>query len=163
MEYSVRPLGEGDRQAVIDIFNYYIEHSFAAYREEKVSPLAFDRFLQMSRGYPSAVLTNPEGRVIGFGLLHAYSEAATFAHTAEVTYFIHPDHIGKGLGNLLLDTLESGARDKGISKILANVSSLNETSIRFHLKHGFEEVGRLKAIGRKHGREFDTLWLEKVL
>lgn len=31
MEYSIRPMAKEDREPLIDIFNYYVENSFAAY------------------------------------------------------------------------------------------------------------------------------------
>jgi phosphinothricin acetyltransferase len=87
----------------------------------------------------------------------------TFSRTAEVTYFIHPDHTGKGLGKLLLGFLEKGAVEKGITNILANISSLNPRSIEFHQKNGFIKCGRLRNVGKKNGQEFDTVWMQKRL
>ena len=51
MEYTIRQLGEGDRQPVLDIYNYYIEHSFAAYREDKVGGENFGRALKGGGAY----------------------------------------------------------------------------------------------------------------
>jgi phosphinothricin acetyltransferase len=80
-----------------------------------------------------------------------------------VTYFIHPDHTGKGLGKRLLGFLEKGALEKGITNLLASISSLNPGSVEFHQKHGFTECGRFRKVGKKKGREFDTVWMQKRL
>lgn len=163
MEYSIRPISPEDRESVMDIFNYYVEHSFAAYPEIRLPYPAFDMFLQISKGYPTGAVREPTGRVIGFGMLRAHNPMPAFSQTAEVTYFIHPDHTGKGLGKILLAFLERGARERGITNILANVSSLNPGSIRFHRTNGFRECGRFQRVGRKMGLEFDTVWLQKPL
>ena len=36
MQIRFDRMAEGDRAAVIDLFNHYVENSFAAYPEEKV-------------------------------------------------------------------------------------------------------------------------------
>jgi L-amino acid N-acyltransferase YncA len=163
MEYSLRPTLFEDREAIMDIFNHYAEKSFAAYPESKLPYQAFDLFLKMSEGYPRATVTSQERTVVGFGMLRAHNLLPVFSQTAEVTYFIDPAHTGKGIGTMLLDYLEQGAREKGITTILANISSLNPGSIRFHAKNGFAEVGRLIQVGKKLGQEFDTVWMQKML
>lgn len=163
MECSISPVSNEDREAIIDIFNYYVENSFAAYPENKLPYQAFDLFLQMSKGFPSGSIRDRSGRVVGFGMVHSHNPIPTFSHTAEVSYFIHPDHTGNGLGKMLLDFLEKGAIENGITNILANISSLNTGSIRFHQRNGFTECGRFKKVGRKNGQEFDTVWMQKML
>ncbi len=157
------PILNEDRKSIIDIFNHYVKNSFAAYPETKLPYEAFDMFLQMSQDYPTAKVKDKIGRVVGFGLLRSHNPMPTFAGTAEITYFIHPDHTGKGIGTKLLRLLEEEGMKKGITNILANISSLNPRSIDFHKKNGFTECGRFKNVGRKKGRLFDTVLMQKLL
>lgn len=163
MEYAIIPISAEDRESIIDIFNYYVENSFAAYPEKKLPYQAFEMFLQMSNGFPTGTIKDEHGKTVGFGMLRSHNPIPAFSQTAEATYFIHPDHIGKGLGRMLLDYLEKGAVEKGITNILAGISSLNPNSIRFHRKNGFTECGWFKKIGKKKGRKFDTVWMQKIL
>lgn len=163
MTYSIRPISAEDRESIIDIFNYYVENSFAAYPENKLPYESFDMFLQMANGFPRGTIKNQDGKIVGFGMLRAHNPMPTFSQTAEVTYFIHPDHTGKGMGRMLLDYLENGAVEKGITNILANISSLNPSSIKFHQKNGFIECGRFRKVGKKKGRQFDTVWMQMII
>ncbi|MBN2061409.1 MAG: N-acetyltransferase [Deltaproteobacteria bacterium] len=163
MEYSISSISNEDRESIIDIFNYYVENSFAAYPEKKFPYQAFDMFLQLSAGFPTGSIRDQNGKVVGFGMLRTHNPMPTFSRTAEVTYFIHPDYTGKGLGKILLGSLEKGAVEKGITNILANISSLNPRSIEFHQKNGFKECGRFIKVGKKNGKEFDTVWMQKML
>lgn len=163
MDYSISPISNEDCKSIMDIFNHYVENSFAAYPETKLPYEAFDMFFQVGQGYPSAKVEDKNGRVIGFGLLRAHNPMPTFAKTAEITYFIHPDHTGKGVGTKLLNYLEIEGMKKGITNILANISSLNLRSIDFHKKNGFIECGRFKNVGSKKGQLFDTVWMQKML
>ena len=163
VEYSISPISAEDRENIIDIFNHYVERSFAAYPEHKLPYQAFDMFLRMSDGYPTATIKDGAGTMLGFGMLRAHNPMPVFSHTAEITYFLHPDHTGKGLGKRLLEFLETEGRGKGITIILANISSLNPGSVKFHRQNGFMECGRFRNIGKKNGQLFDTIWMEKTL
>lgn len=163
MEYAITPISVEDRELIIDIFNYYVENSFAAYPENKLPYQAFDMFLQMSNGFPTGTIKDEHGKTVGFGMLRTHNPMPAFSQTAEATYFIHPDYTGKGMGRMLLDYLEKGAVEKGITNLLAGISSLNPNSIRFHRKNGFTECGRFKKVGKKKGRQFDTVWMQKML
>jgi len=163
MELTLTPITPDDRDAVMDIFNYYVENSFAAYPENKLPHEFFGTLLKMCEGYPSVAVRDENGAVIGFGMLRPYSPMPAFAQTAEITYFLRQDSTGKGIGKAILERLIEEGRKKGVTNILAGISSLNEGSIRFHLKNGFVECGRFKSIGRKKGRDFDVVYCQRMI
>ena len=163
MTYSISPIASDDREPIIDIFNYYVEHSFAAFPDSKLPYQAFDMFLEMSEGLPTGAIKDQRGKLVGFGMLRTFNPMPAFSHTAEITYFINIDHTGKGLGRNLLEFLEREGRKSGITNILANISSLNTGSINFHENNGFTECGRFKKVGKKKGQLFDAVWMQKML
>jgi len=160
-QYMFGPIGLSDQKAVIDLFNHYIEHSFAAYPEHKVPYEFFNMFLGMCKDYPSVTVKDDEGMLAGFGMLRYHNPIPAFSHTAEITYFIRPELTGKGLGTQMLEYLIAEGKKRGISNILASISSLNEGSIRFHQKHGFTECGRFREVARKKSTFFDVVWMQK--
>jgi L-amino acid N-acyltransferase YncA len=162
MDYIFETMSESHRQAVIDIFNYHVQHSYAAYPDQPVGYQFFDRFMEMSRGYP-AVAVKAGTEVVGFGFLRPFHPAGTFQRTAEVTYFIMPEHTRQGLGTAMLDFFAEQAPKLGIDSFLASVSSCNHESLGFHLKNGFRECGRLARVSRKFGQDVDVVWLQKRL
>ncbi|MDD3111913.1 MAG: GNAT family N-acetyltransferase [Methanofollis liminatans] len=161
--YTLGPIEDADGGAVIDLFNYYIENTFAAYPERPVPYEFFGLLRAASKGYPTAALKDGDGKLGGFGMLRAHSPLPAFARTAEITYFIKPELTGRGFGSAMLACLEAEGRRQGISCILAGISSKNDGSIRFHALHGFVEVGRFRNVGEKWGTLFDTLWMEKEI
>ena len=64
---------------------------------------------------------------------------------------------------VLLEYLEKAWKGRGIKNILANISSLNPRSVDCHEKNGFIECGCFKNVGRKNGRLFDILWMQKMI
>ena len=163
MDFTIAPVSKEDGNAIIDIFNHYVENSFAAYPEDPVPYEFFDFFMNMSAGYPLLAARDGEGNLLGFALLRAHSLMPVFSRTAEITCFIAPEHTGKGMGKALQERLLAGAREKGITSILAGISSLNSASLAFHKKRGFQECGRFQKIGRKWGQDFDVVWMQMMI
>ena len=162
-DYRFDPISINDREPVIDIFNYYVENSFAAYPETKVPYEFFDILLQMSDGYPTVAVRDKRGRVAGFGMLRVHNRLTTFSQVAEITYFIRPQHTGKGIGTSILEYLIEESKKKNITSILASISSRNERSIAFHEKNGFRQCGHFQNIGIKRGEVFDVVWMQRML
>jgi len=163
MDFSLQPISQEDREALIDIFNYYVDNSFSAYPETKVPYDFFDTLLEMAHGYPTVAVRDKNNNLIGFGMLRRYSPFSTFSQTAEISYFISPNYTGKGIGTAMLLYLVRKARQSGLTSILASVSSLNEDSIRFHSKNGFVECGRFCQVGTKKGQVFDVVYMQRMI
>lgn len=159
-EYSIVPLSERHGRGVMEIFNFYITESHAAFPGKPVPESFFNRFLEMTRGYPALAVT-AEDIVVGFSFLRPYHWAETFARTAEIAYFLRPEHTRRGLGATLLEHLCQQAGQQGIEVIVASLSSRNQASLAFHLKNGFEISGTLKQVGKKFGQDFDVVLMQK--
>ncbi len=156
-------LGEDAREAVTEIFNHYVKHSFAAFFEKPVDNGFFDALMRMRKGYPAVSVKDSQGGIIGFGLLRSHSAMPTMRRAADISVFLHPDFTGMGIGGAVVEHLVEKGGELGIDSILAAISSLNPGSIRFHGRHGFSECGRFVRIGRKFGRDFDLVWMQRFL
>jgi phosphinothricin acetyltransferase len=163
MEYNIRSLKTTDRQKILDVFNYFVKNSYAAYSELAESDEYFDRLKRISKGYPFYVVETADKDVIGYALLHPYYDMSAFENSARITYFIMPEHTRQGLGARLLKKLTVDARRIGIKSLLASISSKNKESIEFHRKSGFGECGRFKSVGRKWNEDFDEIWMQKFI
>ena len=165
MNCEFKPLGADHRQAVIDILNFYIEDGFAAFPREKVSYEFFDILLKMTAGYPAIIVTDKDraDEVVGFALMRPYHLMKTFQRTAQAGYFLRPEYTRRGIGRKIMEFFTAEAGKMGVDSLLADISSLNEASIKFHRKMGFELCGRFRRVGRKHDRDFDVVWMQKML
>lgn len=163
MSIRLEPLSERHRHPIIDIYNHYVDHGFASFREARLPYEAYDRFLTMAQGFPAYACLGNGDEVEGFGFLHAWHPSECFLRTAEITYFLRSGATRRGTGTLLLNRLLEEATARRIDRILASISSRNPESIAFHRKHGFEECGRFPQVGHKHGTDFDVVWMVKRL
>jgi phosphinothricin acetyltransferase len=159
-EITIRKVRESDRDAIIAIYNHYAQTSYAAYPEMPVN----ERFFVFLReGTLAFFVIEHNARVIGFGLIKPVLPFPAFMATGMLTYFILPEFTGKGFGHRLLERLTTGAEKLGMTSLVANMASKNTASIRFHIRHGFTEVGRLRNAGLKFGEPFDVIWMQKEL
>ncbi len=159
----IRKVTDWDCDQIVSIFNYYVEHGFAAYPEKPQDRKFFDFIKTIIYGDAFFALETREKKIIGFGLLKKYHPYPAFNRTAEAGYFILPEYTGRGLGGLLLEVLEREARVMEVDNLLVNISSLNPPSLAFHKKHGFRECGRFEKILIKFGRDMDIVWMQKML
>lgn len=148
---------------MIDVFNYFVKNSMAAFRDIEVDSSYYERLWLQVDGYPTAVIETQDGELIGFGHLRPFKPVTSLKKTAEITYFILPEHTGRGLGTRTLDHLLDKAPAMGIDTIIASITSGNEQSINFHKKHGFKECERFPQVGIKHEQVFDLIWVVKKL
>ena len=153
---------DGDRRVVIDIFNHYVKNTFAAYPEEAVPYQSYELLRRTAEGYPFLVARD-EKAVMGFAMLRPHSPFAAFSMTAEVSCFVAPEQTGKGIGSQLYHRLLHEGREMGLRTILAGISSLNPKSLAFHKRQGYVECGRFFNVGRKYGKDFCVVWMQKTI
>jgi L-amino acid N-acyltransferase YncA len=160
MNALIRPVSEPDWDPITAIFNYFVTESFAAYPNQPVDA-AFFRDRHAAHPMFPFVVAEIEGEVVGFAYLSPFHPVPTMRQTANLTYFLHPEFTGRGIGATLLEHLLEAGKTLGITNFMAHVSSLNPGSVRFHLAHGFTDCGRFLNVGVKNGRSFDMVWLQK--
>lgn len=163
MRYHFDDFTAADVPGILDVFNYFVEHTLAAYPIEKVGDEFGGLLEHIASGYPVIVVKGGAGQVLGFGLLHAFHPAGAFRRTAEISYFLRPNATRQGIGGALLAELVVRARAMGLGTLLASISSENAQSLAFHRTHGFEEVGRFRAVGHKMGRDFDVVYMQRFI
>jgi phosphinothricin acetyltransferase len=99
--------------------------------------------------------------VTGWAALSPVSDRCVYAGVAENSVYVHADHRGRGIGQILLAALIDRAEHAGIWTIQTGIFPENKASIALHERCGFRIVGRRERIGQLHGQWRDTLFLER--
>ncbi len=160
----IRKYRTEDCPVILEIINDQILNGVALYDYQPRSltqQLAiFEDKLQ--KGFPVivAVLNN---EVVGFGYYSEFRFREAYKFTVEHSLYANKNHIGKGIGNLLLTELITLAKNQGLHTMIGVIDSENESSIAFHEKFGFEKAGFLKETGFKFDRWLHSVFMQKML
>ena len=105
-----------------------------------------------------------KNRVAGYVALSPYRNGRkAFSTTAEISYYLHPDYQGAGIGSRLIDHAISKCHGLGIECLVAILLSCNEASIKILKKYGFSRWGRLPGVGIINATPVDHLYYGRHL
>lgn len=147
-----------DYTRVLEIFQQGIDGGIATFDTECPTAEAWDSsFFNECRW----VLEDQNSLIIGWCALKPVSKRDCFKGVAEVSIYFDEQHLGKGLGTLLLKKLISDSENHGFWTLQSNIFPENEASVKFHLKNGFRSVGIREKVGKLNGRWMDLVMLER--
>ncbi len=160
----IRHATRTDLTAIREIWNYYILHTTYNYDFEPKTPEFLESWFdkKAESGLPVFVV-EVDGQVVGYGAYSQFRERNAYAHSAEHGLYFHPGFRGRGMGRQLLEKLLSDGKERGFHTFVAVIDSSNEGSIGFHEKMGFERIGIIKEVGRKHGQWLNLVLLQKII
>jgi L-amino acid N-acyltransferase YncA len=161
----IRQAAAGDLDRVAAIFGHYVTSSVVTF--EATPPTAQDwrrtRDDLAARGLPFVVCES-DGEVAGYAYAAPWRAKPAYGHTVESTIYLAPEHTGRGLGRRLLRALQEHCALAGVEQMIAVIAdSGNPASVALHRACGFTDAGRLRNVGRKHGRLIDTLLMQHDL
>ncbi|MFI6292827.1 GNAT family N-acetyltransferase [Nonomuraea sp. NPDC050790] len=156
--HVIRPVTEADLPAVTDIYAHYVLTSVATF-EVDPPELGFWR-AKADLGLPFLV-AEVDGEVGGFAYAGQYRPRPGYRHSLEDSLYLAPGFTGRGLGRALLEALVAACRERGARQLIAVVADGGDpASDKLHRALGFQEAGRLRGVGFKHGRWLDTVLLQ---
>jgi L-amino acid N-acyltransferase len=164
MEIQIRSYQTEDTQAILDIINYNILHSTALYEYairnyEQQKAILDDK---INKGFP-VIVAELNGIVIGFGMYSEFRFREAYKFTVEHSVYVSENHIGKGIGKIVLSELILLAKAQGLHTMIGVIDSENQGSIVFHEQFGFETVGIVKESGFKFNRWLDSVFMQLIL
>ncbi|MEV6231193.1 N-acetyltransferase family protein [Saccharopolyspora shandongensis] len=157
----VRDAEPGDVEAIGELFRRYVETTVTF---EEVPPTAQDWRSKTDAaardGWPFLAATL-DGELVGYAYVSPWRPKPAYRHTVENTIYLHPDHVGRGIGRRLLGELLRRAAAAGAHQVIAVIAdSGNPASEALHRKAGFEVVGKLNKVGHKKGKWIDTTLMQ---
>lgn len=164
MEISIRNYRNEDVAAILEIINYNILNSTALYdyniRTTDQQLAIFDD--KIKKGFP-VIVAESNNEVVGFGFYSEFRFREAYKFTVEHSVYAHQNHVGKGIGKLILTELVELAKAQNLHTMIGVIDSENTSSIEFHEKFGFKVVGVIKETGFKFDRWLHSVFVQKML
>ena len=160
----VRDVTEEDAEAIAAIYAHHVAHGTASY--DTVAPSTDETRAKIRRIIDESwpfIVADQDGSVVGYAYVTQFRDRAAYAWACEDSIYVHPDWQGRGIGKGLLHELLRRAEEFGFRQMTAVIGGAEPASIRLHAGCGFQEVGRLHAVGWKHGRWLDSFYMQLAL
>lgn len=163
-DFLIRDVQPNDAAQIVDIYNYYIEHTIITFEEELLSDTDIKTRIEKIRkkSYPFIVYEK-DGLILGYAYLNNWRERTAYDITLETSIYLAHDIIGSGIGTILYKELIKRSKTIGIHSLIGVISLPNAESQRLHHKLGFSLIGNFKESGRKFGKLIDVEFWQLVL
>lgn len=164
-EINLRPASGADLARITEIYAHHVRYDTGTFELEPPdeAEMAARCEAVTAAGLPYLVAYDGGG-LLGFAYAGPYRHRPAYRFTVEDSIYVSPDAAGRGVGTRLLTDLLQRCEQLGIRQAIAVIGDSDNTpSIRLHDKCGFDRVGTLRDVGRKHGRWLDTVLMQRTL
>jgi L-amino acid N-acyltransferase YncA len=160
---TVRAAAAQDAVAIASLLNAFLATTTIEWTD---TPYSTENVLVWLDEHETVFIAEERDEVVGvaaFGWFRDVGKRPGYRFTVESTIHVREDRWGRGVGRDLMHVLIDKARESGKHTMIAAIDGANETSIRFHRRLGFIEVGRMPEVGAKFGRWCDLVLLQMRL
>ena len=159
---TLRFAAPGDVSALLSIYERYISTPITfEYTLPSLEEFA-QRVASVQAFYPYLV-AEENGELLGYAYAHQIAERAAYRWGAELSIYLRPDAVRRGLGKRLYQSLIALLRLQGVRTVYGLVASPNPASEGLHRSLGFHRMGVQRNAGYKNGRWVDLIWFEQSI
>lgn len=161
----VRPAALGDAEAIAAIYGHHVLTGAGTFEETPPTSEEMARRIGAvtALGLPYLVAEVNE-RAVGFAYAAPFRPRAAYRYTAEDSVYVAPEAARAGVGRALLGRVIGECEALGLRQMMAVIGNAdNAASIGLHRALGFAPAGICRAVGFKHGRWLDTVWMQRSL
>lgn len=166
---TVNEINESDTPKLLTIFNHYAVNTFATFLSSELSLAAFrgQVMFPIESKYRSYCmhLTLPESVSVpvGYFTLCQLQKRSEYDNSVDIILYIDKDYLHRGIGRIIFPQIEMIAKEKGFDSVLATIISENHAAISFFESIGYEQVAKIRKVGRKFDQILDQVTLQKLI
>lgn len=162
----VRSSRDTDVDAMLAIYRRHIRQGVEEGVSDSETPQPDDlrdrRKNLRSRRFPHLVATRG-GDILGYAYVVLFRKRPAYRYTVKHSIYVHHEHVGQGIGRLLMQELIDVCAAAGFRQIIGYIDADNVASLALHEKFGFARVGLLPGVAYRHGRWADTIMVQRSL
>jgi len=162
-KYYFHEMKEEYLDKVLQIYTQYVLNTTATFHSR---PLTREEMREIvffnSEKYKTFVICE-EAEVCGYVLITQHKKREAYDGTAEVTIYLNPVFIGKGIGSMALRYVEDYARKQKLHVLIATICGENGRSIGLFEKNGYVKCANYKEVGQKFGQLLDVVAYQKII
>lgn len=160
---TIRMVREADARAILAIYAPFCATTAVSFELEPPSEDEVASRIRAVTAYCPWLILEDDGAVAGYAYAGRHNERAAYGWSVDVTVYVAPSHLRRGVGRALYTTLFELLRQQGFFKAYAGVALPNPASTALHEAMGFEPVGVYKGVGYKLGAWHDVAHYQLAL
>ncbi len=161
---TLRPLLKDDEPAFLAYFQSLAPEERVELKEEVTDPKVIENWMEnLDYDMVMPLIALDKDRIVGGASLQ-FNLSAWTRHQGEVRLCTDPRYRVKGLGSVLLQTLEEVAVKMGLEQLTAEIPPQLDQAFPLYEKSGFAKDAVLAGFAMdKDGRETDIVFMSKSL
>lgn len=163
MNLKLIDLQEQDFSLIKEIYDYYILNSTATFHTELISIEELKSVIPVLHVKYKSFLINYNNETCGYCYLSPYKNRQAYDRTAEITIYLKPKFLGKGIGKMVLNELENKAKQEKICVLIGIITGENVASIKLFDTCGYEKCAHFKKVGQKFNKLLDVVAYQKII
>ena len=141
---TLRFLERNDREAMLDFARKLPTHDLLFLRRDISDPSSVDQWIQdIEEGYYTTIAAVRNDAIVGYTSV-ATDRLGWTRHVAELRVLISHEMRGKHLGRLLTEQAFAFAKQRGVKKMMAQMTTDQEAAIKVFSRMGFQREARLR-------------------
>jgi len=161
----IRPGSLADLPRITEIHNYYVENTHITF---DVRPCTPEERLPWFHAHSDSrrlriLVAEDDGKILGYTATGAFRSKEAYETTVEVSVACQPGSTAKGIGTQLYQALFPLLEQEDVHRVVAGIAQPNAASNALHERFGFKPIGAFTQVGRKFGKYWDVLWMEKTM
>jgi phosphinothricin acetyltransferase len=163
-EAPIRQATQADATGVVDIYNHYVRKTVVTFEEE---PLPAEEMARRIDEVRSASLpwlvAELDDHIVGYAYAAPWKRRAAYRYAVEITVYLHPKYLGRGLGSQLYTELFAILKTTRAHAVIGGIALPNDASVALHEKFGMHRVALFEEVGFKFNRWIDVGYWELTL
>ncbi|MGD0634169.1 MAG: N-acetyltransferase family protein [Beijerinckiaceae bacterium] len=164
---TIRPSTEEDVPAMLAIYRAYTSHGVGDLGGYIPTPFDIEdlkaRRKNLKKHKLPHVVAEINGVVAGYAYAVLFRKRPAYRFTVKHSIYVHPAHLGSGVGRALLPALVEACGQAGFRQMIGYIDSANEASRRLHEACGFRQVGYLPSVAYRFGAWCDSVMMQRSL
>ena len=162
--FSIRSVLSDDAAELAKIYNHYIENTIITFEEESVTDdIIKERITEVQSSHLPWLVVEQEGNILGYAYAGKWKGRCAYRYSVEVTVYLRPDSVGKGIGSALYSKLLPALKTRGTHVAIGGIALPNKESVNLHEKMGFLKVAHFKEVGFKFNHWIDVGYWQRIL
>ena len=159
----IRPATTADAAALCTIYNHYVLETTITFEETAIPPSEMESRIHETLQSLPWLVWEDSAAIQGFAYASKWKGRCAYRHSAEVTVYLDPKSIGRGIGTKLYEVLLADLRQRNFHAVIGGIAVPNAASIALHERLGFRKVAHFEQVGWKFGRWIDVGYWQLLL